>query len=50
MFKAGTLPAPIIQPLRYDTIGTRIKVDSESYIQIRSGNLNNLNFFYSVSL
>jgi hypothetical protein len=37
MLKAGLLPAPIIQPLRYDTIGTRIRVDSNTYIQIRTG-------------
>lgn len=38
MLKAGLLPAPVIQPLRYDTIGTRIKVGPNTYIQIKSGN------------
>lgn len=37
MLKAGLLPAPVIQPLRYDTIGTKIKVGPNTYIQIKSG-------------
>lgn len=42
MLKAGMLPAPVIQPLKYDTVGTRITVGPNVYIEIRSGNLNKL--------
>lgn len=38
MLKAGQLPAPVIQPLRFDVVGTRIKVDTNTYVQIKSGN------------
>ena len=36
MLKAGQLPAPVIKPLRYDAVGTKIKVDTNTYIQIKS--------------
>jgi len=39
MLKSGRLPAPIIQPLRCDSIGTRVKVGPNTYIEIRSGKL-----------
>lgn len=39
MLKAGMLPAPVIQPLKFDTIGTRIRIGPNTYIQIRSGKL-----------
>jgi hypothetical protein len=37
MFKGGLLPAPVIQPLKYDTVGTRVHIGPETFIEIRTG-------------
>lgn len=37
MLKAGLLPAPVITPNRCDSIGTRLHIDQNTYIEIRCG-------------
>ena len=47
MFKGGLLPAPIIQPLKFDTVGTRIHIGPDTFIEIRTGKVSLL-FFRSI--
>ena len=41
MLKGGMLSAPVIQPLRCNqSVGTRLKVCPNTYIQIKKQNIN----------
>ena len=46
MYKSGLLPAPVIQPLKYDSIGSKLKVGPNTYIQIKSGTFNKIHFSF----
>ncbi len=37
MYKSGLLPAPVIQPLKYDLTGSKFKVGPNTFIQIKTG-------------
>lgn len=39
MYKSGLLPAPVIVPMKYDSIGSKMKVGPNTYIQIKTGKL-----------
>ena len=45
MYKSGLLPAPVIQPMKYDSIGSKLKVGPNTYIQIKTGKILSKMFF-----
>ncbi len=48
MLKAGLLPSPVIIPLSSNPLSTKNKIDTQTFIELRSGFILTFNYYSSV--